>query len=356
MGVRDHQEAFPDIEPAAIHGWAAIRKGSASAPMKTTHRVRPVFVGGSGRSGTTITGQLLGSHAHVWSTFPREVRFITDPGGLLDLVLGGRTRIQHLEESLPPGGLGKSIRRTLASLVGSRKKREENDLEGFLRGMRGRWWLRTGPTGTLRGLHRGFARDSFLEHVAAFEVAYPRGAREAAAELVDGLLGGKAAAEGATAFVDTTPPNAENAHRIIALFPDAKVLHLVRDGRDTAASVVRKKWGPDRHLKALQWWYERTLRAHQSLARCPAESVLEVNMDALVLHDRDRLLERLFAFLGYEPDENVRRFFSERVSADKAHQGRWRQEVSPTVLGKFDETYGRLHQALTAAGVPMPSL
>lgn len=322
--------------------------------MTTIPRVRPVFVGGSGRSGTTITGQLLGSHSHIWSTFPREVRFITDSGGLLDLVLGSRTRIQHLEERLPPEGLGRSIKRRLASLVGSKKTREETDLAGFLRGLRGRWWLRTGPTGTPRGLHRGFDRGSFLEKVAAFEAAYPRGPRDAAALLVDGLLGEKAAAEGAMAFVDTTPPNAENAHRLIDLFPEAKVVHVVRDGRDSAASVVKKMWGPDRHLQALEWWYERTLRAHQSLARCPAESVVTVNMDALVLHDRDRQLDRLFAFLGCEPDDAVRRFFDEKVRVDKAHQGRWREDVSPKILKQFDEAYRRFHAALTAAGVPLP--
>jgi hypothetical protein len=322
--------------------------------MTTNQRVRPVFVGGSGRSGTTITGQLLGSHSQIWSTFPREVRFVTDSGGLLDLVLGARSRIQHLDERLPPEGLGTSIKRRLASLVGSKKSREETDLEGFLAGLRGRWWHRTGPTGSPRGLHRGFERESFLEKVAAFEAAYPRGAREAAVRLVEDLLGEKAAAKGATAFVDTTPPNAENAHRIIELFPDAKVLHLVRDGRDSAASVVKKKWGPDRHLQALEWWYERTLRAHRSLARCPAESVFTVNMDALVLHDRDRQFDRLFAFLGYEPDDAARRFFEENVRAEKAHRGRWREDVSPKILKRFDETYRRFHAALTAVGVPLP--
>ncbi len=313
-----------------------------------------MFVGGSGRSGTTITGKLLGSHARIWCALPREVRFITDSGGLLDLVLGPRTRIQHLDESRLPKGIGESCKRAFASLSGRRNKREETDLRGFLESMLGRWWHRPGPSGGPRGLHRGFDRETFLEKVNAFEAAYPRGGRDAAAMLVDGLLGEKAAAEGATAFVDTTPPNAENAHRIVDLFPDAKVLHLVRDGRDSAASVVKKKWGPDRHMEALRWWYERTLRAHLSLARCPAESVLEVNMDALVLHDRDRQLDRLFAFLGCEPDAAARRFFEEKVSASNAHQGRWRQDVKPSILKRFDETYRRLHDQLTAAGVPLP--
>lgn len=322
--------------------------------MTTTPHVRPIFVGGSGRSGTTITGRLLGSHARIWSTLPREVRFVTDAGGLLDLVLGAGSRIKYLDAPGLPKKRGEYFAQLWASLTGSRRKREVTSLDEFVGSMRGRWWHRSGPGGGSRGLHRGFGRDLFLEKVAAFEAAYPHGAREAAKRLVDGLLGEKAAAMGATAFVDTTPANAENAHRLLDLFPDAKVLHLVRDGRDSAASVVKKKWGPDRHLQALAWWYERTRRAHLSLARCAAESVLEVNMDALVLYDRDRQFDRLFAFLGCEPDDAARRFFDEKVLADKAHQRRWREDVSPKLLKKFDETYRRLHGELTAAGVPLP--
>jgi len=322
--------------------------------MTTTPTARPVFVGGSGRSGTTITGQLLGSHARISAIVPREVRFITDPGGLLDLVLGTRTRIPHGQERPVTGGLADVIRRTLPALRRSEGRRKGPDLAAFLRDMRGKWWQRSGPNRSSRGLHRGFDRTTFLETLAAFEAAYPGGARAAAVLLVDGLLGAKAGAEGSTAFVDTTPPNAENAHRIIDLFPAAKVVHVVRDGRDAAASVVKKEWGPARHLQALEWWYGRTLRAHQSLARCPAESVLEVNMDELVLHDRDRQLDRLFAFLGCEPDRSVRDFFAAKVRADKAHQGRWREDVPANLRNQFEETYLRFHEALTGAGVPLP--
>jgi hypothetical protein len=238
--------------------------------------VRPIFVGGSGRSGTTITGQLLGSHSQIWSTFPREVRFVTDSGGLLDLVLGTRTRIQHLDERLQPEELSESIKLRLAALVASKKNRADTNLAGFLRGMRGRWWLRSSPTGTPRGLHRGFDRGSFLEKVDAFEATYPRGAREAAARLVDRLLGEKAAAERATAFVDTTPPNAENAHRLLDIFPDAKILHLVRDCRDSAASVVKKSGAPTATFRRSSGGTTvrcgRTVRSPAALRRASSKS------------------------------------------------------------------------------------
>lgn len=44
-----------------------------------------LFVSGTGRSGTWILYKALGCHSAV-HTFPREMRFIIDPDGLLNLV------------------------------------------------------------------------------------------------------------------------------------------------------------------------------------------------------------------------------------------------------------------------------
>jgi hypothetical protein len=45
----------------------------------------PVFSGGTGRSGTTIVINLLNRHENIHSSMPREIRFLTDEAGLLDL-------------------------------------------------------------------------------------------------------------------------------------------------------------------------------------------------------------------------------------------------------------------------------
>jgi hypothetical protein len=49
-----------------------------------------LFIGGSGRSGTTIAGKLLSRHQEVVLAKPIEIKFLTSGNGLLDLYLNPR--------------------------------------------------------------------------------------------------------------------------------------------------------------------------------------------------------------------------------------------------------------------------
>jgi len=45
---------------------------------------RQIFIGGTGRSGTTVMAEVLGTHPQI-HTYMRELRFVTDPDGLATL-------------------------------------------------------------------------------------------------------------------------------------------------------------------------------------------------------------------------------------------------------------------------------
>jgi hypothetical protein len=58
-------------------------------------------------------------------------------------------------------------------------------------------------------------------------------------------------------WVDHTPENIKYASTLLEIFPEAKFIHLIRDGRAVAASVMPLQWGPNTINKASSWWVER---------------------------------------------------------------------------------------------------
>ena len=79
----------------ALPGSRVARLPEWTGPATT---LPPIIVGGTGRSGTTITGRLLGMHPD-YHMIPFEVKFLSSKGGLADLLLG-RTTIVTFERLL----------------------------------------------------------------------------------------------------------------------------------------------------------------------------------------------------------------------------------------------------------------
>lgn len=55
-------------------------------------------------------------------------------------------------------------------------------------------------------------------------------------------------------WVDHTPSHVRFLDRIFEVYPDAKIIHIVRDGRAVAASFKKLSWGPNTPLKAAEFW------------------------------------------------------------------------------------------------------
>ncbi|MDQ4078226.1 MAG: sulfotransferase [Chloroflexota bacterium] len=106
----------------------------------------------------------------------------------------------------------------------------------------------------------------------------------------------------ATLWVDHTPSNSRFAATLLDLFPDAKMLHIVRDGRAIASSVMRLDWGPNTVLKAAPWWVERVAYGLAAETLWGVERVMRVTYEGLVA-DPAPSLQKICHFLGidYQP-------------------------------------------------------
>jgi hypothetical protein len=293
-----------------------------------TSTLPQLFTGGTGRSGTTILGVLLGKHPAIWATLPREMRILTDEGGLLDLVIGG-TRYSWLPRPI---------------------KRK-----AFLGKIKGDWWLRVGPDGTPRGLHRGVDRTEFEVALKLFEDgAGPLLKRSQA--LVSNLFDPPARRHGASMWVDTTPANAMHAHRILKLLPDARLIQVVRDGRDAASSVLTKNWGPNDPMKALEWWRNRMIWSHEGVSKAPAARVMTIRLEDLLIHERDSTYKQMLDFLGLEDHQEMSTFFNTTMSAENGHPGRWATDIPAAQRDAFAARYEEIWHELHGRGLVLSPL
>jgi Sulfotransferase family len=275
-----------------------------------------VFVGGTGRSGTHVLAKLLTRHPRL-AMFPIEVRF-------------------HVEERGFPG------------LLAGRVSKQQ-----FVRRLRGFWW-KGFQTRRMRGLYRFVPEQSFERAVADFEASFDADAEGACRQLFYDLLWARAENAGAEGLVEQSCDTIAQAPTLVRLFPEAKFIHVVRDGRDASASRVAQTKGlinPRTRRQGLEWWEERIRRIDAGARAIPPERLLTVSLDELVLLGSHRGLRPICSFSGLYAHKRMKRFFNRRMSAELAHSDRWRAGVGDRRAAELERLYEGILDRFEADGV-----
>src|SRR5690606_9215781 len=104
--------------------------------------------------------------------------------------------------------------------------------------LRGYWW-RGFQRNRMRGMYRFVDRERFDAAVAAFEAGFHDDPEAACRKLFFDLLWFRAEQrpEG-EALVEQSTDSVARAPTLLRLFPEARFIHVVRDGRDASASRV----------------------------------------------------------------------------------------------------------------------
>ncbi len=177
-----------------------------------------------------------------------------------------------------------------------------------------------------------------------------------------------AAERGKPRWGDKTPLYMQHLPLLERLFPGARFVHLIRDGRDAALSflsvpegIMTEGWGNPRDAAgfASQWATEvRTARALGD--RVGAGRYLELRYEALVA-DPAAALRRTCSFAALDYDEVMLGYVGETESARKRHQQRlnepprvgvrdWSTEMEPVDREAFEKVAGDL---LAELGYPV---
>jgi hypothetical protein len=299
--------------------------GPAGAGTDRTQEEPPtreiVFVGGTGRSGTHALAQLLGRHSRL-ADVPIEARFHCNKRGMPDLLEGRIT------------------------------------LQGYLAKLRGFWWHRVRVDGLPRGLYNLMRESEFEDALTRFEAAYADDPVAGCRGLFLDLLWPVAERAGKPGLVEMSSHNIRAAQTLLRLFPEARFIHALRDGRDSAASVTGKTWGPRRVGAAIGWWADRLRAIEEGVSgnedgasfSIPADRFRVVLLEDLVGYEREQTYEGLLGFLGLEDEPAMRAFFDAEMTAEKAHLGRWRRELGGPGRALVQRRYERTVAALEREG------
>jgi Sulfotransferase family len=203
----------------------------------------PFFIVGNDRSGTTMLRLVLDRGPEV--AIPPESMFLTDFGSAFDA-------------GVPADGI--AARRLTEQVWNHPKVRL--------------WQLPGDPPPVPPGLS---GQDAFRFIAEAPFAAY-------------------AASHGKSRWGDKTPHYVHHVDHLLRIWPRARFVVLVRDGRDVALSLRRMPFGPNNAWAAAQWW-ARGVRAGERAQREHPDAVLIVRYEDLV-RDPEGTVPRICEFLG----------------------------------------------------------
>lgn len=116
------------------------------------------------------------------------------------------------------------------------------------------------------------------------------------AAMIDELFQTWARKEGKPRWGDKTPKNVLHMHTLATIFPQARFIHVYRDGRDVARSIISSPIGPENWFTAALHWQALVKAGRQAGAALPQGAYTEVRYETL-LNDLEATLRQVCEFL-----------------------------------------------------------
>jgi len=117
------------------------------------------------------------------------------------------------------------------------------------------------------------------------------------AELIDAIMTCYAEAQGKARWGDKTPYYTPDMDVLHGIFPKAKFIQILRDGRDVALSQRKIEWMSSNSFRLAQDWTWKTTLCHKVGSVLGPGHYLELRYEDLV-RDPETVLKRICGFLG----------------------------------------------------------
>jgi hypothetical protein len=167
------------------------------------------------------------------------------------------------------------------------------------------------------------------------------------AAILDAVFGYFASAQYKRRWCEKTPQHVQHLLSLAALFPGAKFVHIIRDGRDCAASFHRR-WYRRPELTVYRWKKVVEMGREQGRQLGPSR-YLEVHYEDLTTRP-EPALRSICGFLGlpFNPAvlESAQPFLqtdpAERARGLRPNSGKWQRYFPPPTQQRLDRIAGRM--------------
>jgi hypothetical protein len=167
---------------------------------------------------------------------------------------------------------------------------------------------------------------------------------------MDAMMRSWAEGQGKRRWGEKTPRHVFYWREILDCFPDARLIHLVRDGRDVADSYMKARFGPKTtYMAARQWvaWLKQVEAVRQVV---PARQFIEVRYED-ILAEPESELTRICEYLGESFSARMLEFHKTALSDNvtdvsnrtnlrspllSGNTQKWRKEYSQGRLRTFE--------------------
>jgi len=262
-------------------------------------------IGGTGRTGTAILGGCLALHPDA--VYFREPRFICDPGGLYDYLVGKVNADQF---------------KTII-------------LDKFLRNLTTK--LKTMETAEL--VDEFYNRDTVFAIGEDTLIGGPDRFIEGR-EFIEQLFGQL----DRRYWIEKTPHTVRRVDLLYRMFgDDLRYVHLIREPKDIFASLIHQRWGPKKPETFIRWYREIMHDAQISWAQVPRDCYLVLRMETLVQKPHD-VFAQVLRFFEIDYDVYWLHQTASGVTKKQAHVGRYEHDLSCRARVMIDQDCGNIYR------------
>lgn len=313
-----------------------------------------IFVGGVGRSGTTPVAETLGMHPDLY-VFPKELRFITDPDGLISLKSAlvdnwsffnadfAMERFKKLMKHLSTKYIGKYPTNGLKNYVTKEYYYDwvDNYVNSLVKlSFKSAWVGRANlfRKVLLRYLGKNLFTDLALERSYYCSPVSEEYFYSKTRDFIINFFDQAARLNGKKVAVEHTPLSLIHADFLYKTIPGMKLIHVHRDPRDIASSFGTRDWGV-RDMKFNFGWIADTYNRWEKVKEgIPQDSYYEVALEKFI-YDFEAQTKKICDFLNVQ-------FYPEMLNTDISRHniGRWKKSMSEEDLDYLNKNHGSLLQ------------